>query len=233
MDFDQHTHSYQAELERSIAFAGAEAARYVGAKARMLEELAARELGATIELDALDVGCGPGEGDAFLEGVFARLHGVDISAGMVERAARRNPWASYSSYEDGERLPHDDGAFDLSFAICVLHHVPEGRRSALVAEMARVTRPGGVVAIFEHNPWNPLTRKAVRDCPFDEDAQLLSRRQATRLLDRAGLEPVDAAYIIFFPQEGPRLSQIERRLRPLPLGAQYYVAHRRRRNGDG
>ena len=93
--------------------------------------------------------------------------------------------------------------------------------------------PGGFIAVFEHNPWNPLTRKAVRDCPFDEDAVLLSRRQATRLLDEAGLEPIDAAYIIFFPQEGPRLARIERRLRPLPLGAQYYVAHRRTRNGDG
>ena len=31
--------------------------------------------------------------------------------------------------------------------------------------MSRVTRPGGIVAIFEHNPWNPLTRKAVRGLP--------------------------------------------------------------------
>jgi hypothetical protein len=99
--------------------------------------------------------------------------------------------------------------------------------------MVRVTRPGGLVAIYEHNPWNPLTRKAVRDCPYDEDAELLSRRQATRLLDASGLERLESAYIIFFPKEGPRLSRIERSLRPLPLGAQYYVAHRRSGNSHG
>src|SRR5262249_59211928 len=105
---------------------------------------------------------------------------------MVERATERNPWAIYSAYDTGEPLPYDEGSFDVAFAICVFHHVPPLERPALTAEMARVTRPGGLVAIFEHNPWNPLTRKAVRDCPFDEDAVLLSRPNARRLLDGAG-----------------------------------------------
>jgi SAM-dependent methyltransferase len=233
MDFDQYTESYQEALERSIAFAGAEAARYVGAKARMLVDLARRRVGDPTALEALDVGCGPGETDAFLEGAFSGLCGVDISEGMVERAAERNPWASYASYARGEPLPHRDEAFDLSFAICVFHHVPLEERQDLVAEMARVTRQGGLVAIFEHNPWNPLTRKAVRDCPFDEDAELLSRREASRLLRAADLEPAESAYIIFFPKEGPRLERVERSLRRIPLGAQYYVAQRRKQDGDG
>jgi len=175
----------------------------------------------------LDVGCGPGETDAFLEGAFRSLSGVDLSAAMVERAAERNPWATYSAYERGDPLPYDDGAFDLSFAICVFHHVPIGERPPLLAEMHRVTRPGGLVAIFEHNPWNPLTRKAVRDCPFDEDAELLSRPQARRLLGEAGLERLESPFIIFFPRQGERRDRIERRLGWLPLGAQYYVAGRR------
>ena len=65
-----------------------------------------------------------------------------------------------------------------------------------------MTRPGGLVAIFEHNPLNPLTRKAVRDCPFDEDAVLLSRGEARRRLAEAGLAEVEAPFIIFFPREG-------------------------------
>jgi SAM-dependent methyltransferase len=226
VDFDQYTDSYREAVEESIAFAGGDAARYVGAKARLLVDLARRQLGDPSRLEALDVGCGPGETDAFLEGAFSALHAVDLSAPMVERAAERNPWASYSSYERGEPLPYETGAFDLSFAICVFHHVPVEERPALAAEMARVTRPGGLVAVFEHNPWNPLTRKAVRDCPFDEGVELLSRPVARRLLDGAQLEPAESAFIIFFPQEGPRLERIERRLGRVPLGAQYYVAHR-------
>jgi SAM-dependent methyltransferase len=227
VSFDQYTDSYRDAVEESIAFAGGDAARYVGAKARMLVELAERQLGSASEADALDVGCGPGETDSFLEGAFGSLSGVDLSAAMAARAVERNPWASYSSYDQGDPLPYADASFDLSFAICVFHHVPPAGRPGLVAEMRRVTRPGGLVAIFEHNPWNPLTRKAVRDCPFDEDAELLSRPEARTLADEAGLERVESPFIIFFPRQGERRDRIERRLGWLPLGAQYYVAGRR------
>ena len=227
MSFDQYTDSYREAVEESISFAGGDAARYVGAKARMLIELARRHVGNPPELDALDVGCGPGETDAFLEGAFGSLHGVDLSAPMIERAAQRNPWASYSSYGEGDPLPYPDEAFDLSFAVCVFHHVPRDERPRLLAEMRRVTRRGGLVAIFEHNPWNPLTRKAVRDCPFDEDAVLLSWPEARRLVGEAGLDRVEAPFIVFFPRTSPGRERIERRLGWLPLGAQYYVAGRR------
>jgi SAM-dependent methyltransferase len=227
VDFDQYTDSYRDAVEESIAFAGAGAARYIGAKARLLVDLGRRHLGDPSALRVLDVGCGPGETDSFLEGSFGALHGVDLSAPMAERAAERNPWATYSSYAAGDPLPYEDGSFDIAFAICVFHHVPRVDRPALVAEMTRVTRTGGLVAIFEHNPWNPLTRKAVRDCPFDEEAELLSRPVARRLLNGADLQLAESAFIIFFPREGPRLKRIERRLGRVPIGAQYYVAGRR------
>jgi SAM-dependent methyltransferase len=226
-DFDRYTDSYRDAVEESIAFAGGDAARYVGAKARLLAELARRESGDPRGLDVLDVGCGPGETDSFLEGVFGSLHGIDLSRPMSERAARRNPWAAYTSYGAGDPLPYEDASFDLSFTICVLHHVPVAERPPLVAEMRRVTRPGGLVAIFEHNPWNPLTRKAVHDCPFDEDAVLLARPEARRLAREAGLDEVESRFIIFFPRDGRTRRGIERQLGWLPLGAQYYVAGRR------
>jgi hypothetical protein len=81
--------------------------------------------------------------------------------------------------------------------------------------------------IFEHNPWNPLTRRAVAGCEFDRDAVLLRRRESERLLQEAGLEAVEGAYIIWFTRESPRLQRIERRLGRLPLGAQYVVSARR------
>ena len=227
MNFDRYTDSYRDAVEESIGFMGGDAARYVGAKARMLVELSRRRIADPATLEALDVGCGPGETDAFLVGAFGQLHGVDLSAPMVRRAAERNPWAVYSTYDRSEPLPYEDASVDVSFAICVFHHVPVEERRVLIAEMKRVTRPGGVVAIFEHNPWNPLTRKAVRDCPFDDDAVLLSRPEARRLTAEAGLAPVESPFIIFFPREGVRRERIERRLGWLPLGAQYYVASRR------
>ncbi|MFN0152879.1 MAG: methyltransferase domain-containing protein [Gaiella sp.] len=49
---------------------------------------------------------------------------------------------------DGERLPFADGAFDVTYCVATLHHAIDLR--AMVAEMARVTRPGGhVIALNE------------------------------------------------------------------------------------
>ena len=69
-----------------------------------------------------------------------------------------------TSWYDGEKLPFPDETFDVVLAICVLHHVPVSQRYTFVSEMVRVARSGGVVAIFEHNPFNPLTRHAVNSC---------------------------------------------------------------------
>ena len=112
----------------------------------------------------------------------------------------------------------------MVFAVCVLHHVDPPDRPALVAEMARVTRPGGLVLVFEHNPLNPLTRRVVRDCAFDEGVELLGRRELERLYRGAGLELLGTEYLLFFPW---RADTIERRLTRLPFGAQYVVVGRK------
>jgi hypothetical protein len=90
-----------------------------------------------------------------------------------------------------------------------------------------VLKPGGVLFIFEHNPYNPLTRRAVNNCPFDADAVLLTRRRSSRLVKRAGLETTEERYILFFPWEGSTFRAIETHLRWLPMGAQYFVSGRR------
>lgn len=220
--FDEYTERYRDAVQESISFSGAEHDLFTRIKADVLLDLARESVGPAERLAFLDVGCGPGETDSFLEGRVRRLAGVDVAAGMVERARRRNPWGEYRHYAAGDPIPYDDASFDVCFTICVLHHVaPEGR-SAVVEEMKRVCRPGGLVAIFEHNPLNPLTRKAVSDCEFDRGVKLLTRGAAARLLRACGLRP-RGRYIEFFPRDSAVLRRIEGRLGWLPLGAQYAV----------
>jgi SAM-dependent methyltransferase len=140
---------------------------------------------------------------------------------MVERASLRNPWAEYRVFVPGRHLPFEEGSFDVCFAISVLHHVPPSERPALIDAMKLMVRPGGLLAIFEHNPLNPLTRRAVAGCEFDRDAELLGSREARRLLLEAGLPNAGQRYILFFTRSSGLLRGIERRLGWLPLGAQY------------
>jgi len=177
-------------------------------------------------LSALDVGAGVGLVDRLVAGSFGELHGIDVSADAVERARRENPDVRYETYGGG-RLPYEEGRFDLAFAVCVLHHVALRERPRLVAEMRRVTRPGGLVAVFEHNPLNPLTRLAVARCDFDEDVELMRAGVTARLARHAGLEIVERAFILVFPWRAAPLAFVERRLERLPVGAQYVVAARR------
>ena len=157
---------------------------------------------------------------------FGRSAGSTSLRRPSSTRARRTPGPLTRNYGQQDPIPFDDGTFDFTFAICVLHHVPPSGWSRFVHEMGRVTRPGGVVAIFEHNPWNPLTRLAVHRCEFDDDAVLVSRRRLRHLL--AGpLQPLEERYIAFFPRGGDPYDRIEARLGRVPVGAQYYVAGRR------
>lgn len=219
-DFDHHADTYRDDVEDAISWSGKDVDYFAKGKADLLLALAQRLLGDPAELRALDVGCGVGVTDRFLAGRFGELHGVDIAADAVEKARESNPEVHYEAY-DGGALPFPDDALDIAFTICVFHHVPPPDWPLFASEMTRVVRPGGLVAVFEHNPLNPLTRRAVSGCEFDRDADLLGRREALALLSAAGLPDPECRYIVFFPREGRLLRRIERRLGRLPLGAQY------------
>ena len=218
-DFDRHADSYGREVNASVSFTGREVDYFAERKAIHLRDLVARRSGPPSSVHALDVGCGVGTTDAHLVGKFGSLDGIDVSAEAVAEASTRNPDVTYRSYA-GDVLPYADATFDLSFAVCVLHHVEPSERPRFTAEMARVVRPGGLVVIFEHNPFNPLTRVAVSRCEFDEGVELLRRSEADRLVAGAG-------DIMFTPWGGAGAPRLDRLARRVPLGAQYYVAGRR------
>jgi SAM-dependent methyltransferase len=223
--FDAYADTYREEVERATAFARRDLSFFTAAKAEVLLELTRHHLGDPAGLRALDVGCGTGDTDSLLD-AFGELHGVDTSRELVRRARARNPGRTYTHY-DGQKLPYAEASFDLVFAICVVHHVPPRQWRRFAAELDRVVRPGGLVAIVEHNPLNPLTRLVVARCRFDVDACLLGRGRAQELLRQAGLTPVSDRYILFLPWRGPGVRALQRRLARVPLGAQYVVAGRR------
>jgi SAM-dependent methyltransferase len=223
-EFDPYADRYEELVQDSIAFSGLDQSFFVAARARHLLDVVRRRLGDPANVRGLDVGCGGGLSHPYLRDL-GRLVGVDLSEPMIAAARRRNPEVQYQ-VGDGARLPFDDGPFDVTFTACVLHHVPLAERGAFVRELGRVTRPGGLVLVFEHNPLNPLTRLAVHRCAFDEDAILLGLRETRQLLSAADLSLTEQRYILFFPWRAKLLARVERGLARVPAGAQYYLAAR-------
>lgn len=100
----------------------------------------------------LEVGCGTGHllarAMSMLEPPLARLAGVDRSAFLVSNAARRFPTIEFQT-ADGRQLPFPDHSFDCTYTATVLVHTEEPER--VFAEMTRVTKPGGIVAVLDQD----------------------------------------------------------------------------------
>ena len=146
----------------------------------------------------LDVGCGPGA----LTGELVRRVGgesvsaVDPSEPFVDAARERHPTVDVRR-ASAEHLPFDDEVFDASLAQLVVHFMADP--VAGLREMARVTRPGGVVAacVWDHaGERSPLAVfwQAARelDLGVQDESRLAGARAGHlgELLREAGLESV-------------------------------------------
>jgi len=109
----------------------------------------------------------------------------------------------------------------------VFHHISHGEHDLWLRELYRITRPGGLIAIFEHNPLNPLTLHAVNTCPFDVNAKLVFPRSLAQRLAGAGWASPRIQYNLFFPRALASLRPIEDALGWLPIGAQYVAFARK------
>lgn len=168
----------------------------------------------------LDVGCGRGELLALAGDRFDRAIGCDPSCGMLPSDSLFNVYQQPSPSE----LPFDDRSIDFATAVCVLHHVHGTNRQALMKEIRRVLRPAGLCCIVEHNPWNPVTRRIVKRCPVDVDAELLSSRDVKDLVQGSGFRCLHLEYFLYLPERAFRkFAAAEFLLGRLPLGGQYAV----------
>ncbi|MBB2752496.1 UNVERIFIED_ORG: SAM-dependent methyltransferase [Rhizobium aethiopicum] len=138
----------------------------------------------------LDVGCGTGS----LAFTLAERPGlkeiaaIDYSPVFVEAATRRNTDPRIAIRQgDACALPFEDNRFDRAMSLLVLHFVPEAGKA--VSEMARVVRPGGVVAaaVWDHYGGMPVMRMMWDTAVMlDADALPLRRKYCFQPMMRPG-----------------------------------------------
>lgn len=229
-EFDKFAEEYDTLHAASIAASG-EAPGYF-AEYKIIDiarEYARHACSAKAFPTILDFGAGNGNLVPYVHRHFpqGQLTCLDVSRRCLAIAERRFPSLANYVHFDGIRIPFPAEYFDIIYAACVFHHIDHAEHLSLMQELRRVIRPDGRLFVFEHNPFNPLTVRAVNSCIFDNNARLIRAAAMRKQLTAAGFGSVTIQYRIFFPHMLRAFRPVEKALAWLPLGGQYYAQAQR------
>ena len=223
--FDAYASEYDAALAEGLSVSGESKDFFAQGR---VEHLAGRLSELQFRPGSImDFGCGTGTNTPFLlklNGVTSLL-GVDVSESSLTIARRAIPdkRADFSVLDQYR----PDGHYDLVFTNGVFHHIPPAERAGAMDYIFRALRPGGFLAFWENNPWNPGTRYVMSRIPFDRDAITLSAREAHGLVHAGGFDVSRTDFLFIFPKMLGFLRTLEPMLSGLPLGAQYQLLCRK------
>jgi SAM-dependent methyltransferase len=121
-----------------------------------LEQRAVRELLTSVcqpdhyaNAAACDVGCGFGRLTPVLTEFAAEVVGFEREPALVSTARRLLPNLDFRQIDTLTALSADAAAFDIGLVFTVLQHVPEPEVRAVIAEIRRIVKPGGVLLLCE------------------------------------------------------------------------------------
>jgi SAM-dependent methyltransferase len=221
IDFDCYADSYEAALAEGLAISG-EGREYF-ARGRVTWLAACLRRMSSRASAVIDFGCGTGSTSPLLFDILRAdtVVGLDPSVRSIE-VAERDHGAKYIQF-----LPvcgyQPVGIVDLVYCNGVFHHIPPRERLSTLEFLYRTLRPGGLLSLWENNPWNIGTQYIMARLPFDRDAVKLSAIESRNLARSVGFTVLRTDFSFFFPRSLKIFRPIEKLISSIPLGAQYQV----------
>lgn len=235
--FDAAAVDYAQQLEQGIAVSGESVEYFVEGRVAWLEryvrhravkhETLRSGAGTSPRPTVLDFGCGVGNASQVLR---SRLNahqviGLDCSAESLRVAGQRHTSPVFKWTVAGADLA--PASIDIAYTSGVFHHIEPEVRQAELAKIFGWLKPGGLLALFENNPWNPGTQWVMSRIAFDRDAKCLSPVETKQRLLSAGFKCLQTRSMFYFPKPLSFLRSLETILSLAPLGAQYVVLAQR------
>jgi ubiquinone/menaquinone biosynthesis C-methylase UbiE len=130
-------------------------------ESRLLLEMAQPSQGELI----LDAGCGTGVFTLDLIAAGSAIIGLELSLPMLQRAGKKAAGATFRMVQgDMRQLPFVDGSFDKTISVTAIEFLEDARGG--VAELFRVTKPGGLIVVASLNGlslWAERRRAAAKE----------------------------------------------------------------------
>ncbi len=219
VDFDEYADNYEKLLQDQLAFFSNDRDYFSAYKVNILQNICKKH---DINPSAiLEFGSGIGLNLPFLQQNFPNsdVYASDISEKSMDYIKQN--YEGIICVQDKEL---EQNKYDLIFVAGVFHHIAPELRRDVVKRLLNLLNKNGVICVFEHNPYNPVTRHMVNTCPFDEDAVLLTKRGLKEtLLQHGNAKIVDSGYCLFFPEKLKKVAFLESFLTKIPLGGQHYI----------
>ena len=220
VDFDDYSDDYDGVLKRSLGVFGRDLDFFVRRKVEIVKSHIENEPSRILEY-----GCGTGRNLAFLAKAFpnADIVGYDVSKSSMDAAKEKHPELEFCF--DHKDLSNSK-PFDLIVVAGVIHHVNPDKYDEVFYDLNSLLTLDGSLFIFEHNPFNPVTRRIVSNCEFDVDAILISKNSLISKTEQHNLKAEGWGYFLFLPWVF--FSRVESVLSKIPLGGQYWIQFAKR-----
>ncbi len=225
-EFDKFAKNYDTSLDDILQSSFGTSSDYF---AKYKVNIVHQKLQKKQKLNILDFGCGVGKNTFLLEKLFpnSNIYGIDVSEVSIEIAKKQNNnRCEFVSY-DGSNINFEDNFFDIIFISNVFHHIDHSLHKNILVSLKNKLSKDGLIFFFEHNTLNPVTLKIVNECEFDKDAKLINFWYAKKIFKDAGFDSIQTNFILFIPPSFKFLLFLEKYLKWLPFGAQYYIIARK------
>lgn len=167
----------------------------------------------------LDFGSGIGLGTKLFLKYFpkSKIFAFDVSKKSLNFLKKKNPNINV------KRDAVFKNCYDLITVFGVFHHIPQRERSKNLKLLFKLLKKNGKIFIFEHNPYNPITRYIVNNCPYDKGVKLIYLNEFIELSQKNNYQIIDKGYCLIFPEFLGFLRKFENLVKWLPFGGQYYL----------
>jgi len=213
--FDDHSKTYVNSTAKLLKFFTSDYSYIHLIKVRLLKKNC--EKPKTI----LDLGCGVGLYLNHLKKEYenSQIFATDPSIKSLEIAKKNYEGINFIQFKEIEKY-----SFDLIMVNGVFHHIEPENRQKEFNKIYKILKKDGTVFLTEHNPYNPVTRKIVSNCEYDEDAELITMKNMKKIISHSNLDIENSGYFLYFPYFLRILNPIEKILKKLPLGGQYFIS---------